>query len=224
MCNGKDAIKTNELTNENVDKANDINNDATIDDLKLQFVQKMQTLPINEANVVVAALIKSVSPDQADTIGNNIREFRKARGLKQSDLAEAIGVSKTIISRYEKGDACPSMSRLLKIANALGIPITILISDSEDEEDSDMSLYEDKPEKISLIKDLALSAGYKVSLTDDYQNKDPYAIDFVLIDGENSYDIYPLELSDFYSHVVDYFTFLISRWIKEKEKENGEED
>lgn len=224
MCNEKDAIKTNELTNENVDKASDIDIDSAIEELKLLFAQKLKTQPINETNVAFAALIKSVSPDQAETIGNNIREFRKARGLKQSDLAEAIGVSKTIISRYEKGDACPSMGRLLKIANALDLPLAILICDSEDEDDSDMSLYEDKPEKISLIKDLALSAGYKVSLTDDYQNMDPYAIDFVLIDGENSYDIYPLELKDFYSHVVDYFTFLISRWIKEKEKENGEED
>ena len=114
------------------------------------------------------------------------------------------------------------MSRLLKIANVLDISIALLISGSEDDEDNDMTLYEEKPGKISLIRDLALSAGYKVSITDNYQNKDPYAIDFDIIEGEDSFLLTTFDINDIYSHVVDYFTFIISRWIKEQK--DGEED
>ena len=37
------------------------------------------------------------------SVGNRIREVRKARGLTQEQLAETIGVSRQAISKWESG-------------------------------------------------------------------------------------------------------------------------
>jgi len=50
-------------------------------------------------------------------IHNCLRKYRKARGLKQNEVAEIIGLkSSSIISRWEKGICMPSLSNILKLA------------------------------------------------------------------------------------------------------------
>lgn len=50
-----------------------------------------------------------------------IATWRKARGLPQSALAEAAGISKSAISHIERGKAKPSMAVLTKIVERLGL-------------------------------------------------------------------------------------------------------
>jgi len=66
-------------------------------------------------------------------IGKKIRYFRKIRGLKQQELADALGVTWETISRWENGNVSP-LRRLNDIANALEIPLAYLISDVIPEE------------------------------------------------------------------------------------------
>ena len=59
-------------------------------------------------------------PDKLDqALGLAIRLRRHARGLSQSALGEAIGVSFQQIQKYERGANRVSFSRLLEIAHAL---------------------------------------------------------------------------------------------------------
>ena len=51
----------------------------------------------------------------------NIKELRRAKGIKQADLAKKVGISNSLLSRYEKGDMKPSAERLEAIAKALGV-------------------------------------------------------------------------------------------------------
>lgn len=51
---------------------------------------------------------------------NTIRSFRRARGWRQSDLAERAGCSQTEISAYERGESVPALPTALAIAVALG--------------------------------------------------------------------------------------------------------
>lgn len=68
-------------------------------------------------------------------IGDNIKNVRKSKGLKQKDLAEKIGVSATAIMRYEKGQREPDKETIEKIALALKVaPSSLMSWDKWDEE------------------------------------------------------------------------------------------
>ncbi|MFB9222707.1 helix-turn-helix domain-containing protein [Paracoccus cavernae] len=61
---------------------------------------------------------------------NNIARIRKARGLRQGDLAEMVGISQPHISRIEGGDEGPPLSLFRTIADALNVPLAALFSDA----------------------------------------------------------------------------------------------
>jgi transcriptional regulator with XRE-family HTH domain len=57
-------------------------------------------------------------------IGRKIRALRLQRGLSQSQLAEAIGLTFQQVQKYEKGTNRVSAGRLQQIAERLGVLIT----------------------------------------------------------------------------------------------------
>ena len=50
-----------------------------------------------------------------------IREFREAKGLSQTELADALGVDQTTVSAWERGVAEPTMFNLRRLADILGV-------------------------------------------------------------------------------------------------------
>lgn len=61
-------------------------------------------------------------------IGANIRRFREAAGLTQSDLAEALGYGgRSAVSKIEAGKQSLKTHRLDRVANALGCNISDLL-------------------------------------------------------------------------------------------------
>ena len=58
----------------------------------------------------------------------SIKSARKHRGWTQEQLANAIGVKRSVISKYESGSISPSMDTLRSIANALGVSTISLIT------------------------------------------------------------------------------------------------
>ncbi len=68
---------------------------------------------------------------------SNLKTFRKAAGLTQTELAERVGTSKNQISNYETGFRSLSGASgevLLKLARALGVTIEQLIEGDCDAE------------------------------------------------------------------------------------------
>ena len=57
-----------------------------------------------------------------------LQELRKARGLTQEELAEALFVSRTASSKWESGRGYPSIDSLKQIANYFSISIDELLS------------------------------------------------------------------------------------------------
>jgi transcriptional regulator with XRE-family HTH domain len=55
------------------------------------------------------------------TIGENIRKYRKAKGLTQTELAEKLGTTQFVITNYERGRNNPTAAKLPEIAKALGV-------------------------------------------------------------------------------------------------------
>lgn len=54
---------------------------------------------------------------------NRLEEIRKARGLRQEELARALSVSRQTISSLEKGRYNPSILLAFKIARYFGLTI-----------------------------------------------------------------------------------------------------
>lgn len=50
-----------------------------------------------------------------------IRAVRKERGISQRDLARALGMAQSTLSRIERGERRVSVDRLIAIARALGV-------------------------------------------------------------------------------------------------------
>lgn len=60
------------------------------------------------------------------TIGAAIREARLSRGVTQDDLARLLGVDRTMVSRYERGQRTLSAPALLHIFRYLQYPLSTL--------------------------------------------------------------------------------------------------
>lgn len=61
-------------------------------------------------------------------VGEKIRSIRKERGLTQKGLGELCGINEANIRKYELGNQNPKLDTLTKIATALNISVTALIS------------------------------------------------------------------------------------------------
>lgn len=62
------------------------------------------------------------------TIGERIQEARKQAGMKQSELAEKLGIATITIGQYERDKRQPRIEQLQRIADALGIGVSYLLS------------------------------------------------------------------------------------------------
>lgn len=57
-----------------------------------------------------------------------LQELRKSRGLTQEELAEALFVSRTAISKWESGRGYPSIDSLKEISSYFSVSIDDLLS------------------------------------------------------------------------------------------------
>jgi transcriptional regulator with XRE-family HTH domain len=64
-----------------------------------------------------------------DTIATTITKLRKEKNWSQSDLATQSGVSREMISKYERGIAIPSVDAAKKIADAFGVSLDFLVGE-----------------------------------------------------------------------------------------------
>lgn len=60
-----------------------------------------------------------------------LQELRKWKGLTQEELAEALFVSRTAVSKWESGRGCPSIDSLKMIASFFSVSIDELLSGEE---------------------------------------------------------------------------------------------
>lgn len=62
---------------------------------------------------------------------------RKAKGLTQEDLAAAIGIDQSLVSRLENGHSQPLSEVAVRIADALGITVAELLEREPAADDDD---------------------------------------------------------------------------------------
>jgi transcriptional regulator with XRE-family HTH domain len=64
-------------------------------------------------------------------IGNNIRRLRKEKGLRQIDLAVAVGIDSSYLSEIENKKRNPTILLLDNIATVLEVSLVELLSDNQ---------------------------------------------------------------------------------------------
>ncbi|MCC0807549.1 helix-turn-helix transcriptional regulator [Methylobacterium sp. W2] len=72
------------------------------------------------------------------TVGLRITTLRKAKGLSQTELGQAIGVTFQQVQKYEKGANRVSGGRLQQVAQVLEVPVSALFGESEPEGQSEV--------------------------------------------------------------------------------------
>jgi transcriptional regulator with XRE-family HTH domain len=80
--------------------------------------------------------MKIRSPTHA-AFGTAIRELRKERRISQTVLADRCDLDRTYMNGIERGKRNPSLTNILKIAVALGVPTSYLLSCTERLEGAD---------------------------------------------------------------------------------------
>ncbi len=72
--------------------------------------------------------VEGVAADLAPVVGQNLRRLRTERGLSLEGLAKVSGVSRAMLGQIELGHSAPTINVLWKIARALDLPFSALIS------------------------------------------------------------------------------------------------
>ena len=63
---------------------------------------------------------------------NRIEALRRERGIRQEDLAQALGVSRQTIISLEKGKSNPSLALALRLARYFAMPVEAIFDDSDE--------------------------------------------------------------------------------------------
>ena len=66
-------------------------------------------------------------------LGQNIKRLRKEKGISQEALADAIGVSRQAVSKWETDVSVPELEKLLKLSELFGVTLDELVGYEDDE-------------------------------------------------------------------------------------------
>ena len=64
---------------------------------------------------------------------NRIEALRRERGIRQEDLAQALGVSRQTIISLEKGKYNPSLALALRLARYFAMPVEAIFDESDEQ-------------------------------------------------------------------------------------------
>ena len=130
--------------------------------------------------------------------GKRLKEVREGLNISAEELAEAIGVNKATIHRYETGYfKSIKLDRLDKIAEFLNVSKSYLTGDSKDKyfKESFTTVFEAKPKELSEILDISIDL-----LTQDN----------ILVEGK------PVN-QDNLKALINYMEFILESAKKDKE-------
>ncbi|HTA91728.1 MAG TPA: XRE family transcriptional regulator [Polyangiaceae bacterium] len=93
------------------------------------LLPKTDPPPVEEAVPSVLAPKKEDAADLTPIVGANLRRLRVKRGLSLERMAKASGVSRAMLGQIELGQSTPTINVVWKIARALDVPFSTLITE-----------------------------------------------------------------------------------------------
>ena len=64
---------------------------------------------------------------------NRLEALRKEKGVRQEDLAQALGVSRQTVISLEKGKYNPSLALAFRLSRYFALPIEAIFDDSDEQ-------------------------------------------------------------------------------------------
>lgn len=84
----------------------------------------------------------------------NLKAFRKQKGLSQEELAERLHVVRQTVSKWERGQSVPDAELLIRIAEIFETSVSTLLGDTVQPQDQtleDVNLIAEKLEQLNLL-------------------------------------------------------------------------
>lgn len=88
-------------------------------------------------------------------LSEKLRDLRLKRSLSQKELADALGISPSIISGYETDERVPSLERLLALADFYNCSVDYLLGKSQKEPVTPIDTTGLSPEQIQALANVA---------------------------------------------------------------------
>lgn len=126
------------------------------------------------------------------TFHDRLRAIRLEKGLTQQQLADAIGVTKSTMAKYDRGDLEPNLTNVKKIADALNVSVDLLLGNDafvKRMETADLAFLKSLRDT-ALKNNLINNVEYKTLSHSDVANKV-----FDIIDDDKTSDAVRLSLS-----------------------------
>ena len=89
----------------------------------------------------------------SQSLNENIKRLRQARGMNQVELASALGITKQCVSNWENDNIVPSIEMLIKLADIFQVSTDYLLGREERTLLDVSRLTENQISHISLIID-----------------------------------------------------------------------
>lgn len=93
----------------------------------IEYLQKLIGAPVKP---IEFDSLKISDEERRKRLGARIRIMRKGIALKQSELAEKIGVTKAAVTAYEAGRSEPNLKNLIGLSRVLGVSIDWLLGEA----------------------------------------------------------------------------------------------
>lgn len=85
-------------------------------------------------------------------LSENIKTFRKSKGLSQEELADVLHVVRQTVSKWETGLSVPDSDMLIALSEALGVSVSVLLGETVEERSPDeIKVISEKLEAINLL-------------------------------------------------------------------------
>ena len=90
----------------------------------------------------------------AQIFAENVANYRKKKGFSQYDLAQASGISRTMISHYEREGMFPPADRLQALADSLDVPVYKLFKQPGAENAPETDISGIDPRSVKKFRDI----------------------------------------------------------------------
>jgi len=111
------------------------------------------TAPVSATSVTSATPIQGKGVTEGDrNVGLRLSTIRKARGLSQTALGKAIGVTFQQVQKYEKGQNRIGAGRLQTIARFLEVPLSDLYGEEGTQGTDEAFAFLNEPGAIELLR------------------------------------------------------------------------
>lgn len=161
------------------------------------------------------------------TVGENIKRIRKEKGYTQKELAEKCEMYESQIRKYELDKANPKIETIGKVADALEVPLTSLLTNHPYLNvlcaDTPNNISEDKPVDFPGLEQKVSEIGYRIFYA-TCENSD--GIEFspgnIVIEYPDKDHLYiePSDLDQLNEETDTYLRFRLEELRKRKRKSN----